>query len=414
MLPAIGLAAAGSTIGSGIAASTGQLDPLRIMIALDRAHHNRESASVIGLPSSVISDTVSVIQEKISDFRRKHGSTHHPKSSTDDNDNIKDMSTENFGDGPVGCIRKAKWIMSVDPPLTREVAVKLFRPVIYEGIAISLADVSAIAEFQRIKHPNLVTDRCTELLSTDGPVPALVSKWSDGNAYDLCELLSERNAHGGLAAAAHMDALAQLAAGLKALHASQLISRNVKTSNVLYTRGGGVTVLRHSDYALVPVLCARHDLSALLEVALLDNLACVSPHDIAASAAGQAVGPGYDVYSLAMVAFEVRCCVFVLVRVYVRMHAFVCMSVLVTHFQSVVGPVRVPAVCADACRQRCGSECGAATQHAGARAVAALPGRRSDRQTHRTTDRTRTATTEQMSRHHGCARVRHGNAPRRL
>jgi hypothetical protein len=103
--------------------------------------------------------------------------------------------------------------------------------------------------------------------------------------------------------------MAQAAMGLSAVHAAGIISRNVKGSNVLFSRAGGALFVRLADYAVVPALCARRALPDLLQLALHEGLPYAPLWDAAAAqgaaaAAAVPLTPAYDVFALAVVALE--------------------------------------------------------------------------------------------------------------
>jgi CheY-like chemotaxis protein len=171
-----------------------------------------------------------------------------------------------------------------DDTLDRPVALKelLLSPhASREGVEREARALAAVY------HPNVVT---LYALDFERELPRLVMEWVDGST--LQTLL----ARGRLGLDRALDILRQMAAGLDAIHLAGIVHGDVKPGNVLVGAGGGVKLV---DFGLAPIL-AR---AAPGEI--IGTPAYMSPERVRGAAMSGDVGRRGDVYSFAVVCFEV-------------------------------------------------------------------------------------------------------------
>ncbi len=138
-----------------------------------------------------------------------------------------------------------------------------------------------------VTHPNLVGLRTLE---SDGAQWFITLDLLDG-----CSFLAYVRPAGRTDEARLRAALAQLAAGVMALHARGVVHRDLKPGNVMVTTDGRVVIL---DFGLVAELGRAGALSAVGGVA--GTPAYMAPEQ----AAGEAVGPPADWYAVGVMLFE--------------------------------------------------------------------------------------------------------------
>jgi eukaryotic-like serine/threonine-protein kinase len=194
-----------------------------------------------------------------------------------------------------GRYRLERWIarggfgevwQATDTVLCRPVAVKLLR-------ADRAADPEVLARFRvearrasGITHENIA--RIFDYNdAVGGQAPFLVTEFVDGQS--LGELLAE----GPLTAAATLDIVAQVAAGIAAAHAAGLVGLDIKPANVLLSADGAVKV---TDFGIGQL---TSDERAGQETGCVTH-AYLAPERVL----GEAGTPAADLYSLGVLAHE--------------------------------------------------------------------------------------------------------------
>lgn len=147
----------------------------------------------------------------------------------------------------------------------------------------------------RVKHANVVQVFDLGRLSSGEPYLAmellhgsdLESKMETGRRFSETEIL---------------DVLAPMAAALDALHKEQVVHRDVKPSNVFFARNssGGETI-KLVDFGLATLTAAGEGAERLTRVGHVVGTAVYMPPE---SARGALCEPAGDIYSLAVMAFE--------------------------------------------------------------------------------------------------------------
>lgn len=165
------------------------------------------------------------------------------------------------------------------------VAVKMLQERLSE-------DEQALARFLReyrvllrMRHPHLV--RVHDLVVEDG-VPAIVMEFVDG------EDLHRTARRGPLPLADAAELLAQTADGLAAVHAAELVHRDVKPANVLVTRRDGRPVALLSDFGIARAI------EGAAHTQPIGTPAYLAPELVA----GRPPTPAADVYALGVTAYE--------------------------------------------------------------------------------------------------------------
>ncbi len=160
--------------------------------------------------------------------------------------------------------------------------------------ALPAVDGNSLHRFKRefraladITHPNLVGLRTLE---SDGAQWFITLDLLSG-----CNFLAYVRPDNRLDEGRLRSALAQVAAGVMALHARDIVHRDLKPGNVMVTTGGRVVIL---DFGLVAELGRAGVLSA--DGGIAGTPAYMAPEQ----AAGQATGPPADWYALGIMAYE--------------------------------------------------------------------------------------------------------------
>jgi serine/threonine protein kinase len=174
----------------------------------------------------------------------------------------------------------------------RAVAVKVLRSELAE-------DPEAVTRFLRerttlvgITHPHLVQVRD---LVAEGSTLAIVMDLVDGP--DLRRLLAAADG-GRLDPVTAVTLLAQVAAGLAAVHAAGIVHRDVKPENVLVERSGAAHHARLTDFGVARLPAGQ----ALTGMGRLTG----TPEYVAPElATGRVAAPASDVYSFGVVAYEI-------------------------------------------------------------------------------------------------------------
>lgn len=164
------------------------------------------------------------------------------------------------------------------------VALKVLPAVDGDSLHRFKREFRALAD---VTHPNLVGLRTLE---SDGAQWFLTLDLLDG-----CSFLAYVRPHGRPDEARLRAALAQMVAGVMALHARDVVHRDLKPGNVMVTTGGRVVIL---DFGLVAELGRAGPLS--VDGGIAGTPAYMAPEQ----AAGRAAGPPADWYAVGVMAYE--------------------------------------------------------------------------------------------------------------
>jgi serine/threonine protein kinase len=196
-----------------------------------------------------------------------------------------------LGFGGMGVVHQA-----FDPVLQRDVAIK----VMSESLS---ADAGLRRRFEReaaiaaaIRHPSVVS---VYDFGMENGSPYLVQELVEGRT--LHEVLLE----GRLPAREVLHIARDLASGLAAIHRAGFVHRDVKPSNIMLTKGGGVRIIdlglaapsgsSEADSPSVP--------GALVPGAVLGTVRYMSPEQ----ARGERLDPPSDQFSMGVVLYEAAC-----------------------------------------------------------------------------------------------------------
>jgi len=182
-----------------------------------------------------------------------------------------------LGAGGMGVVYQAR-----DRERNARIALKTLRVADGVGVERFKKEFRALAN---ITHPNLA--RLGELYHDDGQW-FFTMELLDGQTF----VEHVRGHSGDLHEARLRAALAQLVAGLSALHAARLVHRDVKPSNILVTREGRVVLL---DFGLV---AQTHHPEASPDI--VGTAIYMAPEQ----ARGEPVGPAADWYSVGVVLYQ--------------------------------------------------------------------------------------------------------------
>jgi serine/threonine-protein kinase len=194
---------------------------------------------------------------------------------------------ELLGRGAMGEVRRG-----IRRDGTRPVAVKLLRPELADDHELVTRFLQERAALTAVEHPNVV--RVHDLVA-EGSTLAIVMEPVDGP--NLRRYLRERGPLGPDAAA---DLLAQIAAGLAAVHAAGVVHRDLKPENVLLDRSGagGEIRARLTDFGIA----RRQGGPRLTQMdRLLGTPEYVAPEMVA----GETATAASDVYAFGVIAYEV-------------------------------------------------------------------------------------------------------------
>jgi eukaryotic-like serine/threonine-protein kinase len=188
---------------------------------------------------------------------------------------------ELLGEGGMATIYRAH-----DTQLGRDVAVKVLR-------AEYGRDAAFVARFRQeaqsaaaLNHPNVVN---VFDFGMEGGDPYIVMELVEGG--DLAEVLRERGALEPVAAARIAQ---QVADALDAAHGRGIVHRDIKTTNVLITRGGRIKV---GDFGIARAFA---EAQITMPGTTLGSVHYFSPEQ----ARGELVTSASDIYSLGLVLFE--------------------------------------------------------------------------------------------------------------
>lgn len=166
--------------------------------------------------------------------------------------------------------------------LSRWVVVK---EVLLDGVEDGETAIREARVAARIVHPNLATVYDVEEAKH---AVYLILEYVDGGS------LEERLRSGPIPEGESVELVSQVLAGLEALHAGGIVHRDVKPANVLLTRDGGVKL---TDFGLSVDRDEAGDTVVWTKERGGGTILYMSPEQ----AAGRAVDPRSDLYSLALV-----------------------------------------------------------------------------------------------------------------
>jgi hypothetical protein len=166
------------------------------------------------------------------------------------------------------------------------VVVKRLRPDEPEALSSARREVEVA---RRATHPNLVAIH--ELL--EGPEPAVVMEFVEGGS--LRDLLERR---GRLPPAEAQDLLAQMLAGLDALHEAGIVHGDLKPENILLTARGQVKLADFGAARAAPE--GRTLVRSTFAGPARGTLRYMAPEQ----ALGERTGPSADLYAAAAIGFE--------------------------------------------------------------------------------------------------------------
>jgi serine/threonine protein kinase len=197
---------------------------------------------------------------------------------------------EHIGGGGMGVVFRA-----LDTKLEREVALKFLPPEIRHLKEAKERFIQEARAASALDHPNICT--IYEIGETRDGQLFLAMAYSDG------ETLKRRIERGPLSVAETVGIARQIAGGLAASHACDIIHRDVKPSNVWLSRvpaagrGDGVPRVRILDFGLAKVL-GQSDLTR--SGSSMGTPAYMSPEH----ARGLRVDPRTDLWSLGVLIYE--------------------------------------------------------------------------------------------------------------
>ena len=191
-------------------------------------------------------------------------------------------SLEQIGVGGMAAVYKARKI-SID----KTVAIKVLFPYL-------ATDESFIDRFKReakaaasIQHENVVN--VIDFGESEGSF-YIVMEYYDGRTLEA--LMKERP---GIPTDIAAQILVEVAYGLEAAHALDVVHRDIKPGNIIYTNQGGIKI---ADFGLAKKSDSITMITQLGKV--MGTPAYMSPEQ----AAGRPVGPPSDIFSLGVVAYE--------------------------------------------------------------------------------------------------------------
>lgn len=189
---------------------------------------------------------------------------------------------EQIGVGGMAAVYRARKV-SID----KVVAIKVLFPYL-------ATDESYLERFQReakaaasIQHENIVN--VIDFGESDGAF-FIVMEYYDGRTLE--QLMKERP---GLPTEVALRILLEVAYGLEAAHALDIVHRDVKPANIIVTNQGGIKI---ADFGLA----RKSDSMTMITEhgKVVGTPAYMSPEQ----AAGRAVGPASDIFSFGVVAYE--------------------------------------------------------------------------------------------------------------
>jgi WD40 repeat protein/serine/threonine protein kinase len=191
--------------------------------------------------------------------------------------------TEHLGQGGFGAVYRA-----YQSAVAREVAIKVILPQYAnqpEFIRRFEAEAQLVA---RLEHPHIVP---------------LYDFWRDpAGAYLVMRYirggnLRQKLANGGLELNQALTLLEQISAALDTAHRQQVVHRDIKPDNLLLDEDGNAYL---SDFGIAQILKPEASFKTVGEETLTGSLGYISPEQ----ARGEALTRRSDLYSLAVIAFE--------------------------------------------------------------------------------------------------------------
>jgi serine/threonine-protein kinase len=194
-----------------------------------------------------------------------------------------------LGRGGMGVVYRA-----VHLELDQEVAIKVL-PASYARDAETLRRFEREARTaSRVRHPNVVT--VFDLGRLDTGEPYLVMELLEGR--DLEKVMADR---GTLGLREVVDVMTPIAAAVDALHLEGVVHRDIKPSNVFFTKTKAMgEIVKLVDFGLAAVLSTQGTERLTRAGHVVGTAIYMAPE----AARGDLSGPAGDVYSLAIVAYE--------------------------------------------------------------------------------------------------------------
>jgi len=186
--------------------------------------------------------------------------------------------TEKLGAGGMGIVYKA-----LDTKLERTIALK-FLP---EGVAVSNEDKQNLLREARaasaLDHPNIGVIHGLEE-SEDGQL-FIVMQYYDG------ETLAHKISRGVIPVCESLDLAIQIASGLGAAHAHNIVHRDIKPSNIIITKANVAKIV---DFGLARVVAS---ISATQSISATGTLPYMAPEQIL----GQSIDQRSDIWALGII-----------------------------------------------------------------------------------------------------------------
>jgi serine/threonine protein kinase/tetratricopeptide (TPR) repeat protein len=186
--------------------------------------------------------------------------------------------TEKLGAGGMGIVYKA-----LDSKLERIVALK-FLP---EGVAVSDEDKRNLLREARaasaLDHPNIGVIHGLE--ESEDRQLFIVMQYYDG------ETLAQKISHGLIPVRESLDLAIQIAGGLTAAHAHNIVHRDIKPSNIIITRANVAKIV---DFGLARVVAS---ISATQSISATGTLPYMAPEQIL----GETIDQRSDIWALGVI-----------------------------------------------------------------------------------------------------------------
>jgi serine/threonine protein kinase len=198
---------------------------------------------------------------------------------------------EQLGTGGMGVVYKAR-----DMRLDRIVAIKCLAARLFTNLALKQRFFQESRAASSLNHPNIVT---VYELFTEGDSDYLVMEYVNGKTLE--QILSAKR----LGTAELLEYAVQIADALATAHASGIIHRDVKPSNVMRTEDYRIKVL---DFGLAKVTkqiseteeFGRTEVEQTAEGTIVGSTPYMSPEQ----AEGRPVDPRTDIFSLGALLYE--------------------------------------------------------------------------------------------------------------